>query len=225
MSRDGGSSRTIVPGTGEWVQDVSPDGKTLLYSRVDTPRALWAVPIGGGEPRKIAADYGYIAQVSPDNRAVAYLTVPDLEGASPTICIVAPIEGGTPIASFTWPTQSSSPKWTPDGKGLSFLATNDNVANLFVQPLAGGPPRQVTRLTEGLIYAYLWTPDGKQVVLQRQLENVSNLWRASIDGRPPEPITDFPTGSIFGLDLSKDGKTLYFLYGSESSDIVLLHNF
>lgn len=139
--------------------------------------------------------------------------------------MIAPLEGGTPIARLTWPTQSAGPKWTPDGMGLSFLATNDNVTNLFVQPLEGGPPRPVTSLTEGVIHAYLWTPDGKQVVLQRQLENVSNLWRAGIDGRPPEPITDFPTGSLFGLDSSKDGKTLYFLDGSASSDLVLLNNF
>ncbi len=148
-SSDGGNSRPIVPGTGEWFRDVSPDGKTLLYMRVDALRELWAVPIAGGEPRKIAADFGYFAEVSPDSRMVAYFTVPEVEGTSPTTCVVAPIEGGAPIATFTWPTQSWAPKWTPDGKGLSFLASKDNVANLFVQPLAGGPPRPVTRLAEG----------------------------------------------------------------------------
>lgn len=224
-SPDGGNSRTIVPGTGEWLQDVSPDGKTLLFSRVDTPRTLWAVSLDGGEPRKIAADFNAPASVSPDNRMVAYFAVPQVEGTSPTTCVVVPIEGGAPVATFTWPKQSWTPKWTPDGNGISFVVSNDTVANLFVQPLAGGPPRPLTRLTEGWINAYLWTPDGKRVVLQRQLDNVSNLWSAGTDGRAPEPITDFPTGAIFGLDISRDGKTLYFLYGSESSDLVLLNDF
>ncbi len=224
-SADGGNSRTIVPGSGEWYQDVSPDGKTLLYARVDTPRALWAVPVAGGEPRKIATDFNDAAKVSPDNRLVAYLIPQELEGTSPTTCIVAPIEGGAPIATFTWPTQSSPPKWTPDGKGLSFVVNKDNVANVFVQPLAGGSPRPLTRLTEGSISDYLWSPDGKRLVLQRYNENVANLWSVGTDGRPPEPITDFPTGAIFGIDICKDGKTLYFLYGNASSDIVLLNNF
>ncbi len=91
--------------------------------------------------------------------------------------------------------------------------------------MTGGPPRPLTRLTDASIQGYLWSPDGKRLVLQRKLENVSNLWSAGADGRAPEPITDFPTGAIFGIDISKDGKTLYFLYGNESSDIVLLNNF
>ena len=163
--------------------------------------------------------------MSPDNRLVAYLIPQELEGTSPTTCMVVPIAGGAPIATFTWPTQSSPPKWTPDGKGLSFLVSKDNIANVFVQPLAGGSPRQLTKLTEGSIDDYLWSPDGKRLVMKRTIANVANLWSASTDGRAPEPITDFPTGSIFAIDISKDGKTLYFLYGNESSDIVLLNNF
>jgi Tol biopolymer transport system component len=225
MSPDGGHARTIVPGTGEWVQDVSPDGMTLLYQRIDAPRELWSVPGAGGEPARVATNVYSDARISPDGRWVAYLTPPELEGTSPTTCVVVPIEAGEPIATFTWPTQSRAPKWTPDGKGLSFLASKDNVTNVFLQPVAGGPPRPLTRLTDSSIQGYVWSPDGKRLVLQRRIDNVSNLWSAGADGRVPEPITDFPTGAIFGIDISKDGKTLYFLYGSESSDIVLLNNF
>ena len=48
---------------------------------------------------------------------------------------------------------------------------------------------------------------------------------AGTDGRAPEPITVFATGSIFAIDAAKDGKTIYFLYGNESADVVLLKNF
>jgi eukaryotic-like serine/threonine-protein kinase len=223
--RDGGNPRPLVRGTGEWFQAASPDGKTLLYNRVDSLRDLWSVAIAGGEPRKITTSYGYSSVVSPDNRLVAYIAVPDVEGTSPTTCVVAPIDGGAPVATFTWPTQAGLPKWTADGKALSFLVFKDNVANLFLQPLSGGPPRPVTRLTEGGIDNYLWSPDGKRIVLQRSSDGVSNLWSAGLDGRAPEPITDFATGSIFALDTAADGKTIYFLYGNESTDIVLLKNF
>ena len=223
--RDGGNPRPLVRGTGEWFSGLSPDGQTLLYVRVDSLRDLWSVPIAGGEPRKVTTAFGYTPEVSPDNRMVAFIAVPDVEGTSPTTCVVAPIEGGAPVATFTWPTQAGVPKWTPDGKALSFLTMKDNVANLFIQPLSGGPPRPVTKLAEGQIDNYLWLPDGKRVVLQRTSENVSNLWSAGTDGRAPEPITDFATGSIFALDAAKDGKTIYFLYGNESTDIVLLKNF
>jgi len=225
LDRDGGNPRPLVRGIGEWLQDVSPDGTTLLYMRVDALHELWSVPVAGGEPRKIATSYNGAATVSPDNRTIAYLTPQELEGASPTTCIVAPIAGGTPIATFTWPPSVGAVKWTPDGKGLSFLVTKDNIANLFIQPLSGGPPRPVTRLTEGGVEDYLWSPDGKRLVLKRTVANVANLWSAGTDGRAPEPITDFATGSIFAIDAAKDGKTIYFLYGNESNDIVLLKNF
>ena len=222
---DGGNPRFLVRGTAEWFQNVSPDGKTLIYVRVDSQRDLWSVPIAGGEPRRIASSYGYSAVVSPDNRMVAYISVPDVEGASPTTCIVVPIAGGAPIATFTWPQEARLPKWAPDSKGLSFLVSKDNVANLFLQPISGGAARPLTRLTDGSLSNYLWSPDGKRLILLRTSDNVSNLWSAGTDGREPEPITDFATGSIFAIDKAKDGKTIYFLYGNESSDIVLLKNF
>ncbi len=223
--RDGGNPRPLVRGIGEWFQDISPDGTTLLYMRVDALHELWSVPVAGGEPRKVATSYNFAVTVSPDSRTIAYLTPQELEGASPTACIVASIAGGAPIATFTWPPHVGAVKWTPDGKGLSFLVTKDNVANLFIQPLAGGPPRPVTRLTEGTIDDYRWSPDGKRLVLKRTTANVANLWSAGMDGRAPEPITDFATGSIFAIDTARDGKTIYFLYGNESNDIVLLKGF
>jgi len=225
LDRDGGNPRPLVRGIGEWLQDISPDGTTLLYMRVDALHELWLVPIAGGEPRKVATSYNFAVTVSPDSRMIAYLTPQELEGASPTTCIVAPIEGGAPIATFTWPPRVGAVKRMPDGKGLSFLVTKDNVANLFIQPLSGGAPRPATRLTEGGIDDYLWSPDGKRLVLKRTIANVANLWGAGTDGRAPEPITDFATGSIFAIDAAKDGKTIYFLYGNESNDIVLLKNF
>src|SRR6185503_4408656 len=42
VDRDGGNPRPLVRGTGEWLQDISPDGKTLLYMRVDALHELWS---------------------------------------------------------------------------------------------------------------------------------------------------------------------------------------
>ena len=223
--REGGNPRSLVRGTGEWFQDLSSDGKTLLYVRVDSPRDLWSVPIAGGEPRKIGTSYGYFARVSPDNRMVAYLTVPEVEGASPTTCVVAPIEGGAPIATFTWPQQSHLPKWTPDGKGISFLVSKDTVTSLFIQPLHGGPSRSLTRSDHrryrGLSLVARWEErrsDEDDRERLQPLERRDGWARPSADHR-------LRTGKIFAIDVAKDGKTIYFLYGNESNDIVLLKNF
>jgi Tol biopolymer transport system component len=224
MDRDGGNVRPLVSGTGEWFQGLSPDGRTLLYTRVDSLRTLFAVPISGGEPRVISSSYDYAMDVSPDNRTVAWFATQELEGSSRT-CLVASLDGGAPVATFTWPPESFLPKWTPDGTAITFLARKDGASNLFLQSLAGGPPRPITQLTEGNIDDYCWSPDGSRLVLERTIADVANLWSIGTGGRPPEPITDFATGSIFKIDISRDGRTIYFLYGNESNDIVLLSNF
>ena len=214
----------LVSGVGEWFQGLSSDGLTLLYTRVDSLRALFAVPVAGGASRLVASDYDYTIDVSPDGRRVAYFQPPELEGAV-TPCVVVPIEGGAPIATFTLPPQSYGLRWMPDGKGLCFLVAKEGVSNLFLQPLGGGPPRPLTRFTTGGIREFRWSPDGARLVLSRTEGIVDNLWTAAPEGGEPAPITDFATGSIFRLEVSRDGKRVYFLYGSESRDIVLLKDF
>jgi Tol biopolymer transport system component len=58
-------------------------------------------------------------------------------------------------------------RWSPDGKALQYLLTKGDVTNLWAQPLAGGPPRQVTKSTVGRIFDFNWTYDGKQLLLSR----------------------------------------------------------
>jgi Tol biopolymer transport system component len=41
------------------------------------------------------------------------------------------------------------------------------VDNLYVQPLDGGVPRQLTNFTSLKIYAYQWSVDGKRLALVR----------------------------------------------------------
>jgi hypothetical protein len=50
---------------------------------------------------------------------------------------------------------------------LQYLLTKGDVTNVWTQPLAGGPPRQVTKSTVGRIFDFNWTYDGKQLLLSR----------------------------------------------------------
>jgi Tol biopolymer transport system component len=124
VDRDGGNPRPLARGTGEWLQDISPDGKALLFMRAENLHELWSVPVAGGEPRKVATSYNYTVVVSPDSRTVAYLTPQELEGASPTTCIVAPIEGGAPT-SPTAPAESSTHSNTRASDSKNWSATSN----------------------------------------------------------------------------------------------------
>ncbi|HEX8326459.1 MAG TPA: S9 family peptidase [Hymenobacter sp.] len=53
------------------------------------------------------------------------------------------------------------PRWSPTGDRVAFLARTGKDAHtqLFVQPVAGGEPRQVTTAAEN-VQLYSWSPDG-----------------------------------------------------------------
>jgi Tol biopolymer transport system component len=84
---------------------------------------------------------------------------------------VLPAAGGAPLKTFSVPASVANlwpaPRWTPDGKGLTYVLTKGGVSNVWLQPLSGAPARQLTNLSESQIFAFGWSPDGKQLALVR----------------------------------------------------------
>lgn len=54
---------------------------------------------------------------------------------------------------------AATPRWSPSGDRLAFLASVEGRTQLFVLAMAGGEARQVTRAPNGVI-TYEWKPDG-----------------------------------------------------------------
>jgi Tol biopolymer transport system component len=106
--------------------------------------------------------------VSPDGQKIAcwYRVEP---GASWQIAII-PINGGIPEKVFDVPPNADTPiptRWTPDGSGISFVATRNGVSNVWYQPLDGGAPKQVTDFTSDQIFWFDWSKDSKQLACSR----------------------------------------------------------
>jgi Tol biopolymer transport system component len=62
---------------------------------------------------------------------------------------------------------SSSVTWAADSQSLMYVVTHGGVSNIWAQPLAGDPPRQVTKFTSDRIFSYAWSHDGKQLAVVR----------------------------------------------------------
>jgi Tol biopolymer transport system component len=62
--------------------------------------------------------------------------------------------------------ESGQFRWARDGKSLIYVQTAAGASNLWLQPLAGGAPKQVTNFTD-LIFDFDITADGKQFVCSR----------------------------------------------------------
>lgn len=62
-------------------------------------------------------------------------------------------------------------RWTADGRALTYIVTREGVSNLWNQPLAGGPPKQLTNFQSETIFSFGWSRDGKQLALVRGVAN------------------------------------------------------
>jgi dipeptidyl aminopeptidase/acylaminoacyl peptidase len=113
-------------------------------------------------------------RLSPDGTKVAFVvstnSVEDDEAQ--TTIWVASCEGRVPARRFTAGPKDTSPRWSPDGRYLAFVArrpspgngqTAKNVeAQVHLAPLDGGDPRPVTEAPYGASQP-AWSPDGTHI--------------------------------------------------------------
>jgi Tol biopolymer transport system component len=153
--------------------DISPDGRWVVYMSVikDSP-TLWKTPIdGGGAPIQLSDKIAAVPRVSPDGRFIACFYRAQVGTYSKFA--VLPFDGGEPVKVFDRsPTTfvEAGIRWTPDGRALSFIDNRDGVSNVWLQPLDGSPPKQLTNFTSETIFRFAWSPDGKMIVAERGTE-------------------------------------------------------
>jgi Tol biopolymer transport system component/DNA-binding winged helix-turn-helix (wHTH) protein len=153
--------------------DISPDGRWVVYMSVikDSP-SLWKTPIdGGGAPIQLSDKIAAVPRVSPDGRFIACFYRAQVDEYSKLA--VLPFDGGEPVKVFDRPPTTfveAGIRWTPDGRALSFIDNRDGVSNVWLQPLDGSPPKQLTNFTSETIFRFAWSPDGKMIVAERGTE-------------------------------------------------------
>src|SRR3984957_16440031 len=151
--------------------DCSRDGKWFLYSNALGTK-FFRLPIEGGTPTLIAVPHQNgdpPLKISPDGNWITYL-YEEARPAQEQIAII-PATGGTPVHLFPLPEDTNAFRWSPDGKGVQFVITRNGAANIWEQPVAGGPRRQITNFTSGFIFDFDWSYDGKLLYLAKGEKN------------------------------------------------------
>jgi dipeptidyl aminopeptidase/acylaminoacyl peptidase len=106
--------------------------------------------------------------VSPDNRWIAY-TVSMLDSAkdkrNSNIWMVS-MDGKETVQLTNSTDNESNPRWSPDGKYISFLAARQgsSLSQVWLLDRRGGEGMKLTDV-KGDINNYSWSPDGKKLVL------------------------------------------------------------
>jgi serine/threonine protein kinase/Tol biopolymer transport system component len=165
MDLDGGDPKQLTNGAGEQHPDCSPDGRWVIYQTVFGEETIWRVSAEGGEPVKLTGEVSFqAAAVSPDSKLIAHCIDKPLRIA------ITPFEGGAPLKAFDVPPTLLSidgVRWTPDGRAVAFIGTQDGVSKIWAQPLDGGAPKQLVDFKSELIFWFGWSRDGKQLALSR----------------------------------------------------------
>jgi serine/threonine protein kinase/Tol biopolymer transport system component len=152
----------------------SPDGQWVVYLSMRANQdTLWKIPIDGGTPVQLRDKLTLWFAISPDGKWIACTGRDDRN--QPNKLVVLPIQGGSPSKTFDAPpgVDLRVVDWAPDGRSLTFAAGTANVSNVWTQPLAGGPPKELTNFETGSIWSLAWSRDGKHLAFVR-LERTSD---------------------------------------------------
>jgi len=101
--------------------------------------------------------------LAPDGHTLIFtLAISDLPRAKRTSRIWAMDTDGSNARPLTQGEVDSSARFSPDGKQIAFVRTKGTDTNLFLLPLAGGEPRQLTNISTG-VSDPRWSPNGKWI--------------------------------------------------------------
>lgn len=165
---DGAGVRPVTNGKNDQLPMCSPDGKTVFF--VDaTADVYMKVPIDGGEPKRLAPGFAEVNSaydIARDGKT-AVLGTYDFKAQRPNISLVS-LESGAVLRTFEFdPRHVGLLRFSPDGKGIVYPIREKGVDNLWLQPLDGGPGRQITNFAALKIYSYQWSQDGKSLAFVR----------------------------------------------------------
>lgn len=83
----------------------------------------------------------------------------------------------------------ADPQWSPDGKEIAYVSRRTGTGDIYVVPVAGGEPRQLTRDIRDDV-APRWSPDGRWIAFISQRGRQTDVWVVPSAGGTEIRITD-----------------------------------
>jgi Tol biopolymer transport system component len=166
MAIDGSSLKRVTDGPGDEWPCCSPDGKWVYYQYLSAGEyVVGKISPEGGAPVPWKGEISEKPAVSPDGKLIAGYYW-DAAASRYTLNVIS-MDGGKPIKAFALTAvdyYSFKVRWTRDGKALLYTGQEAQSGNIWIQPLAGGPARQLTNFTTDHIWDFDWTPDNRLVL-------------------------------------------------------------
>ena len=216
----GGTPRQLTSGkVPEIYPRYTPDGVAIVFNSWGSePLSVWHVPVNGGPAKLLigptSASDAY-ADVSPDGKSIAFTRAE----TKISRLYVASIRGdGGPRRVLE--SSATVPRWSPDGKWISFSPNRSFSSGVFiVHPDGTG----LQRLSDTGGWA-VWWPDGEH--LGFQVEGSDGNEQIQVLTVKTGELRTLPglhfVGTNFPFDVSRDGKSLITTNYQHISDEIWL---
>jgi len=153
------------------------------------------------------------------------LRFPDIHGERVAFCYagdlwLAPVAGGSATRLTSHPGLELFPKFSPDGRWVAFTGQYDGDEQVYVMPIEGGAPTQLTFYpARGPLpprwgydnQVYGWTADSKRILFRSMREGWdltdTRLYTVALEGGLPVAL---PMPVAGGGDLSPDGTKVVY---------------
>lgn len=147
--------------------------------------------------------------VSPDGKQIVFDLLGDI--------YIMPITGGEAKLLAGGPAYEVQPRFSPDGKKISFTSDRDGCDNIWIMDVDGNNPKQITKEKERQTNNAVWSPDGQFIVAKKHYRNTRSLgagemWMYHIGGGDGLQMTKRRNWEQDAGEpcLSPDGKYLYY---------------
>jgi len=170
MDIDGRNPKQLTTGNASvWLPRFAADGQSVFFEMDRGQRTVLArIPITGGTPIEVVNDVPIMAyDFSPDGRQIAYSFTDPAQGKLQVA--VRSIAGGGPVRYYDF-APGEILRWAPDGQGLLFEQPDPNgtaSSAIWLQPMAGGSPRELVNFDPDTIYWADFSRDGKRLAFVR----------------------------------------------------------
>jgi Tol biopolymer transport system component len=158
---DGSQPRQLTRSGADFHPACSADGKWVVFMSLRAGQvATWKIPFEGGKEVQLTDYTSQWPAISPDGKWIAFVSLADV--SNPQIGVIS-MDGGQPVKSFALKTNTpGNPwlRWSPDGRAIDYVDSPKGVSNIWAQPLAGGPAKQITHFNSDLIFNFAWSKAG-----------------------------------------------------------------
>ncbi len=147
--------------------------------------------------------------VSPDGTEIVFDLLGDI--------YIMPISGGTATLLRGGPAFEVQPRFSPDGKRISYTSDKDGADNVWIMQRDGSDPKQVTKEDFRLVNNAVWTPDGQFLVAKKHFTSrrslgAGEMWMYHTTGGEGLQITKRRNDQqdVGEPCVSRDGRYVYF---------------